>query len=106
MSDDPTLVRNQPALTSASGNSWLIIGGLFSLISMAMLLVLSTLPPPGLSFVAIAITLTLYLAMVVVRFSVHTRTRRLRIIAVCFAVIAFVGLGSVITIAAVNWALL
>jgi hypothetical protein len=104
MSDDPTRVRNQPALTSASGNSWLIIGGLFSIISTAMLLVLSTLPPPGLSFVAVAITIALYVAMVVVRFSVHSRTRRLRIIAVCLAAIAFVGLSTVIGIAAVNWA--
>jgi ABC-type siderophore export system fused ATPase/permease subunit len=104
MSDDPTKMRNQPALTTTSGNSWLIVGALFAAITIATLVVLAMLPPSGLAFTAIVVIVTLYISMIVVRLVVHHRKRRLRIIAACFLAIALVGLSSVITIAAVNWA--
>jgi hypothetical protein len=104
MSDDPTRVRNQPSLTTASGSSWLIVGALFAGISIAMLAALATLPPPGLAFAAIAAIAALYAAMLISRFAVHARPRRLKLIAACFLSIAVIGLGSVIAIAAVNWA--
>jgi hypothetical protein len=106
MSDDPNRLRNQPALTTASGTSWLIVGGLFSAISVAVLAVLSTLPPSGLAVAAIAVIVGLYLTMFAVRFFVDARKRRLGLIAVCFLTIAFISLSSVIAIAAVNWAAL
>ncbi|WP_010202450.1 hypothetical protein [Salinibacterium sp. PAMC 21357] len=106
MSDDPTRLRNQPSLTTASGNSWLIIGALFAAISIGMLAALATLPPSGLALVAIAVIIALYLVMLILRFTVHARRRRLRLIAVCLLSIAAVGLGSVVAIAAINWAAL
>jgi len=104
MSDDPTRVRNQPSLTTASGSSWLIVGALFASISIAMLAALAMLPPPGLALAAITTIVALYAAMLVVRFVVHARKRRLKLIAACFLSIAVIGLGSVIAIASVNWA--
>jgi glucan phosphoethanolaminetransferase (alkaline phosphatase superfamily) len=106
MSYDPTRLSNQPALTTASGTSWLIIGGLFSGISIAVLAVLATVAARGLAWGSIAAIIGLYAAMFIVRFTVGSHRRRLRIIAACFLMIAFVGLGSVVTIAAVNWAAL
>ncbi|MGV8851346.1 MAG: hypothetical protein ACOH1M_02115 [Rhodoglobus sp.] len=104
MSDDSTRLRNQPSLTTASGNSWLIIGALFAGISLAVLGLLVSLPPPGLAIATISVILGLYLFMVIVRFSVHPRKRRLRLLAACLLLIAAAGLGTVIAIAAVNWA--
>jgi uncharacterized protein YacL len=104
MNDDPTKMRNQPALTTTSGNSWLIVGALFAAITIATLAALALLPPAGLAFTAIVVIVTLYLAMLIVKFVVHDRKRRLRILAACFLSIALVGLSSVIAIAAVNWA--
>ncbi|WP_341951928.1 hypothetical protein [Salinibacterium sp. TMP30] len=97
-------MRNQPALTTTSGNSWLIVGALFAAITIATLVALALLPPAGLAFISIVVIVTLYLAMLIVRFVVHGRKRRLRLIAACFLTIALVGLSSVIAIAAVNWA--
>ena len=34
---DPTRLRDQPALTSSHGRSWLILGGLLTLISLGVL---------------------------------------------------------------------
>lgn len=104
MSDDPTRLRNQPALTTASGNSWLISGALFVIISVAMLIALSKLPPPGLAWIAIILIVTLYAMMLVVRFLVQKRRTRLRFFAACLLAIALISLSSVITIATVNWA--
>jgi len=106
MSDDPNRLRNQPALTTASGTSWLVVGGLFSAIAIAVLAALSTLPPSGLAVAAIAVITGLYLTMFVVRFVVNARKRRLGLIAACFLTIAFIALSSVIAIAAVNWSAL
>jgi glucan phosphoethanolaminetransferase (alkaline phosphatase superfamily) len=97
-------MRNQPALTTASGSSWLIVGAFFAGISIAMLAVLATLPPPGLAVAAIVAIATLYAAMLVARFVVPVRKRRLKIIATFFLLIAVIGLASVIAIASVNWA--
>ena len=104
MSDDPIRVRNQPALTTASGTTWLIIGALFSGVSIVMLVALAPLPPQGLAVLAIAVIVALYVTMVAVRFLVQARKRRLRLIAASFLAIAFVALGSVVAIAAVTWA--
>lgn len=103
MNDDPTLVRNQPALTTASGSSWLIVGALFTAISAATLFMLGQLPPSGLAAWAIVTIVILYVAMVIIRFTVHALKTRLRLIAICFLAIALISLGSVTAIAAVNW---
>ncbi|MGV8876076.1 MAG: hypothetical protein ACOH1K_01045 [Rhodoglobus sp.] len=104
MSDDPTRLRNQPALTTASGNSWLVIGAAFSLISIGTLTALATFPPAGLAVAAIATIVVLYVAMVIVRFAVARHRRRLGIIAALFLSSAAVGLGAVIAIASAIWA--
>lgn len=104
MSDDPSRMRNQPALTTNSGTSWLIVGALFAAITIAMLSALATLPPSGLAFATIAVISALYAGMLIARLLVRTRKLRLRLIAACFLAIALVGLVSVIVIAAVNWA--
>ncbi|QYH36218.1 hypothetical protein [Salinibacterium sp. M195] len=104
MSDDPTRMRNQPALTTATGSSWLVVGALFAAITIATLVALSALPPLGLATATIAVIAVLYGAMIVVRFVVAARRRRLILMAACFIALAGVGLASVIAIAAVNWA--
>ncbi len=95
---DPTRMGNQPALTTSSGRSWLVMGALFALaccFPLSSLLVIS----PGRSFpvaltVAIAIGVC-YLGMVIARFALPPGRRRLHAMAagmIAMAAIALFGL--------------
>ncbi|MEO5921355.1 MAG: hypothetical protein ABIQ01_09460, partial [Pseudolysinimonas sp.] len=64
---DPTRVRDQPALTGSSGLIWLVVGGIFAAIALALLIVLVPLPPTGVALVAAIVVAALYSGMWVVR---------------------------------------
>jgi hypothetical protein len=99
MTGDPTLVRNQPALTTSTGRSWLIVGGLFTAISLAVLIALIDFAPHGLALAA-AITIgLLYLGMVAARLAVKPGRTRLGLMAAGMIAIAVVALGAVLVIA-------
>jgi hypothetical protein len=77
MADDPheqpigtsPRVRDQPSLTTSSGRSWLILGGLLALIAVAVLVPLLSQKPVGVALFGICAIVALYAAMVVVRFN-------------------------------------
>lgn len=102
--DDPTLVRNQPALTTAHGTEWLIVGALFALISGIVLFLLRERGPSGLALGTIGALAACYLAMVVIRFTVRPGKLRLGLLAVLLGAIALLSLVSVLVIAAAEGA--
>jgi len=103
MTDDPTRIRNQPALSTSSGAIWLIVGGLFAIISIVVLVPLVTRQPAGLAMGGIVAIVLLYLAMVLVRFRVGALRRRLGWLAACMLAMAVVAMASVLIISTVEW---
>lgn len=89
--DDPTLVRNQPALTTSTGKEWLIVGGLFAAIAIAVLVVLE-------SYVAAIVVGALYLAMIATQ--LKAPKHKLRLLAAEMLLMAAVALGAVLIVAA------
>ncbi len=100
---DPTLVRNQPALTSSSGLAWIIVGGILTVTAIAVLAPLIGLGPPGVAVAGIVVLAAIYLVMVVVRFTTAGGRFRLGIMAACMIAIAVVGLVAVGMITADEW---
>jgi hypothetical protein len=81
MDHDPTHLTEQPALTTSTGRSWLVVGGLFALVSLGVLIPLAVIQH-SLAATVGAITVTvLYLAMVAVRLVVPVGRLRLAILA-------------------------
>lgn len=93
-------VRDQPSLNTSSGRSWLILGGLLALISVAILIPLLSQKPPGVALFGLCAIVALYAAMIVVRVNAQPGRRMLGILAACMIAIALVGLGCIGTIAA------
>jgi hypothetical protein len=103
---DPTRVRNQPALTSSNGSSWLIVGGLFALIACGVLGFLIPLQPSGLALVSMIVIVALYAAMIAVRFSVEKQRLRLGWLAALMLTIAAVALTTTVIVSSAEWQLL
>ena len=99
MTDDPTLVRNQPALTTDTGNSWLIVGGLFTAISLGVLIAMMSLEPAGVALTAAIIVAALYLSMVVARLTVLRGRLRLTLMACGMLAIAATALTATLIVA-------
>ncbi|MDQ1546240.1 MAG: hypothetical protein QOH69_1144 [Actinomycetota bacterium] len=86
-----TRVRDQPSLTTSSGKSWLILGGLLSLIAVAVLVPLLSQKPAGVALFAVCAIVALYAAMVVVRFNARPGRRMLGWLATFMIAIAVIG---------------
>jgi hypothetical protein len=99
MTNDPTLQRNQPALTTSTGAIWLVVGGLFAAISLAVLIPMTSLPPEGVALTAAIAVAALYAGMVVARFVLRPGRVRLRVLAGGMIAIAAVSLGGVLVVA-------
>ncbi len=99
--DDPTRMRDQPALTTSQGRSWLILGGLLALISLGVLVPMALLrmPPIGVPVTAAVVVAVLYACMVIVRFATPPSRLRLGLLAIDMLAIAFVALFAVILVA-------
>lgn len=99
---DPTKVTQQPSLTFSTGLIWLVVGGLFTAIALAVLIpqALAELPPPGVALSAAIVDVVLYAAMVVVRFAVPVTRLRLRLglLAIGMLAIAAVSLAAVLIV--------
>jgi hypothetical protein len=95
-----TRVRDQPSLTTATGRSWLILGGLLSLIAVAVLVPLLSQEPAGLALFGICTIVALYAAMVVVRFNARPGRGLLGWLAALMIAIAIVGVVCVGIVAA------
>lgn len=94
---DPTWLRLQPSLTTASGTIWLVMGGALAVIAFAMLVALGSLDRLG--YWAAAIIGLLYAAMLLVRARVRPRRVRLWVLAALMLAIAALGLGATLVIA-------
>ena len=92
MTDDPTRIRNQPALTTSNGRIWLIVGGLFTLISLAVLIPMTGLAPRGVALAAAIADVVLYLGMLAARLLVRPGRLRLGLMAAAMLAIAAVSL--------------
>src|SRR5690554_6165027 len=70
-------VTRQPALTTASGGIWLIVGGIISVICLVFLWLMRELEPLGAAVTGIVIIVVAYLAMLAVRYGVRAPRVRL-----------------------------
>jgi hypothetical protein len=95
-----TRVRDQPSLTTSTGKSWLILGGLLSLIAVAVLVPLLAQTPAGVALFGICAIVALYAAMVVVRFNAKPGRGMLGWLATFMIAIAIVGVICVGIVAA------
>ena len=99
MTDDPTQMRNQPALTTSTGRIWLIVGGLFTAISLAVLIPMTALSPKGVALVAAIADVVLYIGMIVARLAVPPGRLRLGLMAGAMIAIAAVSLVAALIVA-------
>lgn len=93
-------VRDQPALTTSSGRSWLILGGILALIAVVILIPLLSQKPAGLALFGLCSIVALYAAMVVVRVNARPGPRMLALLAIFMIAIAIIGVICVGIIAA------
>lgn len=93
-------VRDQPALTTSNGRSWLILGGILALIAVAVLIPLLSQRPAGVALVGLCAIVALYAAMVIVRVNARPGPRMLAFLASFMIAIAVIGVVCVGVIAA------
>lgn len=98
---DPTRQRDQPALTTSTGRVWLVVGGVLSAISLAVLIPMGSLPGGAVAVAAAVLIVLLYAGMVVTRFTVRPGRRRLGILATSMLLIAAVALIATVLVATV-----
>jgi hypothetical protein len=102
---DPTLVRNQPALRTSSGRSWLVMGGLLLVVSLGVLVPMLSLGDSPAPWIGIGSAVVLYTAMVVVRLVVPAGRLRLGLMAACMGATAAISLICVAVVASTEWSL-
>lgn len=98
---DPTRMSDQPALTTSKGRSWLILGGLLTLVSLGVLVTMAVqrMPPTGVAGTAAVVVGVLYACMIIVRFATPPGRLRLTLLAADMLAIAFVSLLAVLLVA-------
>lgn len=104
--DDPTRMANQPALRSSEGTIWIVVAGLFALICLVPLSLLTVVDPresAAAAWITAILVIGLYAALLVSRWMVDDRERRLRIMAVLMLAMAAVALLGMVTCAAIEW---
>lgn len=75
-------VTKQPALTTASGRTWLIVAGIISGLSLVFLWFMRELEPLGAAAIGMVTIIVIYLVMVAIRFGVRAPRVRLWSLAV------------------------
>ncbi|HEU4808404.1 MAG TPA: hypothetical protein VFT01_09085 [Homoserinimonas sp.] len=70
-------VTKQPALTTASGRTWLIVAGIISVLSLVFLWFMRELEPLGAAAIGMVMIIVIYLVMVAIRFGVRAPRMRL-----------------------------
>ena len=71
MSDSPN-ISDQTALTTSSGKIWLVTGAILAAISIAVLIPMLWMTPPGVAAGGIFAVVVFYTAMIPVRLGVRT----------------------------------
>ncbi len=106
MSNPSSRVRDQNALTTSNGASWLLIGGALAVLCGGLLFAMQWLQPAWAGLAGFVTVIVLYAAMVGIRISVHPGRRRLGILAVLTILIpiAFFVFGGIVT--ATEWGMI
>ncbi|MFC5337665.1 hypothetical protein [Leucobacter denitrificans] len=92
---DPMKMINQPALQQSKGTIWIVMGGLFMLMSVipfGALVFLGSGRSAPLALTVGIVVIALYVAMLVVRFTVDQQKLRLRVLAICMLSMAGIAL--------------
>lgn len=97
---DPTRMRDQRELTTASGATWLVVGAITTVLVGGMLLALGWALGDDRAFLGAALIGVAMAAMLVVRVTVRARPTRLRLLAILFGLMVATGLVIVLLVAA------
>jgi hypothetical protein len=81
------------------GRTWLIVGALFTAISLAVLLPMTALAPPGVALTAVTLDFVFYAGMLAARFAVPSGRRRLALMAVALLAIAVASFAAALIVA-------
>ena len=100
---DPTRMRNQPALTTSSGTSWVVVGAIILAASLVTLVPFAAGPLPGVPVVVLVVLAGLFVAVIVVRARIDDARRRNRLLATLVLTMAGLALVTMAIIAAVVW---
>jgi carbon starvation protein CstA len=100
---DPTHVRSQSQLTSATGGTWVLVGSVVAAVVVVMLVALAADSPSGLAGVGIAAEVALVLGLVAARFGLRAGRARLAVLAVLTLAIGVTGLVCLAAIGADAW---
>ena len=95
--DDPTKMRNQPALTTSRGLEWLVIGGISAVLCIGTLLLQVSIDP-FVAVVAAIVVAAIFVLMVVVRFAVKPLRRRLGILAGLLGLMLVITIGALLVV--------
>lgn len=99
--NDPTRMRNQPALSTSTGAIWLAIGAVLAVIVVAVLVPMLALNA-AIAGTGIALVVLLFLGLVIARFRVQAGRPRLAMMASLFVGIAVVGLLAVFFVSSIQ----
>lgn len=100
--NDPTLMRNQPALRRSQGRVWIVAGAIFATVSLIVFL--PAIPfRPTLAWTGTVLVLGLFTAMLVVRFTVRSHPVRMLLLASLLLFTAAVGLVCAVLISLSEW---
>ena len=95
---DPTRMRNQPELTTASGATWLVVGVISAIVFAGMMLALWWQLGDVRALASAIVTGVLLLAMLVVRATVTERRARLTLLAALFGAMVLAALIVVVLV--------
>ncbi|MDQ4138766.1 MAG: hypothetical protein M3116_07995, partial [Actinomycetota bacterium] len=101
--EDPGRVTDQAALTTSSGRSWLVVGGILTALTAGILFWMRELDPPGVATAGIAAVVVFYLGMVAVRFGVGRLRLRLGLLAALTIAICLAFVVCALVIASTEW---
>ncbi|WP_411557702.1 hypothetical protein [Plantibacter sp. MPB07] len=100
--DDSNRMRDQPALTTTRGDSWIVIGGITAALLVGMFALLGTVQPV-IAWGSAAAVLLVYAAMVVVRTRGTSGRRRLRTLAALYGAMVALSLIAVLVLVGTAW---
>lgn len=99
-------MANQPALRTSDGTIWIVVAGLFGLICLVPLSLLTVVDPrqsAPVAWITAILVIALYAALLASRWVVDERQRRLRIMAVLMLAMAAVALSGMVICVAIEW---
>lgn len=96
---DPTLVRNQSALTTSEGTVWIAAASVASVLIGGMLLALWWRLDAPLALAGALATAVILLAMIIARYAVRARRARLVTLAALFWLMVLADLAIVLVVA-------